>query len=75
MIPGISYSAKDAPADKTDAARMAKVPYCKAIGSLMYASVATHPDISFTTLSQFLENLGEAHWEATKRVFCYLAGT
>ena len=43
----------------------------------MYAAVATHPDISFTvsTLSQFLENPGEAHWEAVKQVFRYLAGT
>jgi hypothetical protein len=77
ISPSISYSAQDAPADKTEAARMAKVPYRQAIGSLMYASVATRPDISFavSTLSQFLENPGEAHWEAAKRVFRYLSGT
>ncbi len=77
MIPTISYSTKDAPTDKTDAAHMAKVPYCKAIGSLMYTSVATRLDILFavSTLLQFLENLGEAHWEAVKRVFQYLTGT
>ena len=77
MIPNTSYSAKDAPADKTEAARMAKIPYREAIGSLMYASVATRPDISFavSTLSQFLENPGEGHWEAAKHVFRYLAGT
>jgi hypothetical protein len=42
----------------------------------MYASVATEPDIMFAVLmlSQFLENLGEAHWEAVKQVFRYLAG-
>ena len=77
IVPGISYSTKDAPADKTEATRMAKVPYREAIGSLMYAAVATRPDISFavSTLSQFLENPGEVHWEAVKRVFRYLAGT
>jgi Reverse transcriptase (RNA-dependent DNA polymerase) len=77
MSPGISFSTKDAPADKTEAMRMAKTPYREAIGSLMYACVATRPDISFavSTLSQFLENPGEAHWEAAKRVFRYLAGT
>ena len=77
IIPGILYSTKDAPADETEAARMAKIPYREAIGSLMYASVATRPDISFavSTLSQFLENPGEAHWEAVKRIFRYLAGT
>ena len=61
----------------TDAVCMHKVPYREAIGSLMYASVTTCPDITFaiSTLSQFLENLGEAHWEAVKRVFRYLSGT
>ena len=56
---------------------MKTVPYREAIGSLMYASVATRPDISFavSTLSQFLDNLGCAHWEAMKRIFQYLSGT
>src|SRR5487761_336488 len=77
MVPSASYSKSDSPASATDAARMRKVPYREAIGSLMYASVATRPDIMFTvsTLSQFLENPGEAHREAVKRVFRYLSGT
>ena len=56
---------------------MSKVPYRKAIGSLMYTSVVTRPDITFavSTLSQFLENPGEAHWAAAKWVFRYLSGT
>jgi hypothetical protein len=56
---------------------MAKVPYREAIGSLMYASVATWPDITFAIsyLSQFLENPGRVHWEAVKRVLRYLSGT
>src|SRR6266404_3029109 len=60
MIPGISYTKEDAPADKTEAAHMAKVPYQEAIGSLMYVSVATCPNISFAVsqLSQYLENPG-----------------
>ena len=43
----------------------------------MYAAVATRPDIAFSVsvLSRFLENPGEAHWEAVKRIFRYLAGT
>ena len=68
MIPSVSYSKRDCPADNMECACMARVPYCEAIGSLMYASVATHPDITFavSTLSQFLDNPGEAHWEAVK---------
>jgi len=56
---------------------MKKIPYHEAIGSLIYAAIATCPDITFaiSILSQFLENPGEVHWEAIKRVFHYLAGT
>ena len=77
MLPGAMYSKKDSPTSPTDKARMKKVPYREAIGSLMYASVGTRPDITFavSTLSQFLENPGEMHWEAAKRVFRYLSGT
>ncbi len=77
MTPGAAYSRKGAPSNPDEATRMKRVPYREAIGSLMYASVATRPNITFavSTLSQFLDNPGEAHWEAVKRVFRYLAGT
>ena len=77
MVPSTSYSKHDSPSSPTDVAHMCKVPYCEAIGSLMYVAIATRPDISFAVscLSQFLENLGEAHWQAVKHVFHYLAGT
>jgi transposase InsO family protein len=77
MVPGITYSKMDAPSDPTALARMNSIPYREAVGSLMYASVATRPDITFavSTLSQFLEHPGEAHWDAVKRVLRYLLGT
>ena len=77
MIPGATYSKQDSPTTPAELAHMHAVPYREAIGSLMYASVATRPDITFavSTLSQFLDNPGEAHWEAVKRVFRYLSGT
>ena len=55
---------------------MSKIPYREAIGSLMWAAVATQPDIAFAVslLSQFLENLGEIHWKAVKKVMRYLKG-
>jgi hypothetical protein len=77
MIPGAVYSKKDAPSSPEEASRMERTPYRQAIGSLMYAAIATRPDISFavSALSRFLANPGDAHWEATKRVFRYLKGT
>jgi len=77
MVPGIVYSKDDSPSSPQEATHMEKLPYQEAIGSLMYASVATRPDISFTVaaLSQFLDNPGEVHWEAVKRILHYLSGT
>ena len=77
MVPGVVYSRDDSPSAPIEMDRMRRVPYREAIGSLMYASVATRPDITFavSTLSQFLDNPGNAHWEAVKRIFRYLSGT
>ena len=77
ITPSTVLSKTDSPSDDTEMARMKKTPYRKAIGSLMYAAVATCPDITFavSALSQFLENPGEVHWEAVKQVYRYLAGT
>jgi hypothetical protein len=64
ITPGASLSKADAPSDDTEAALMKKVPSHEAIGSLMYATVATCPNISFavSALLQFLENPGQLHW-------------
>ena len=58
-------------------AQMSKIPYREAIGFLIWAAVATQPDIAFAVslLSQFLENPGELNWKAVKRVMRYLNGT
>jgi hypothetical protein len=77
MMPGRTFSKSDQPQSKPEADHMRKVPYREAVGSLMYASIATRPDITYavSTLSQYLENPGEAHWKAVKWVFRYLQGT
>jgi hypothetical protein len=44
---------------------------------LLYVMVATRPDIAYTlsVLCKYMANLGRAHWQAAKRVLCYLKGT
>ena len=56
---------------------MQKIPYLAGVGSLMYVSMATRPDITFATnkLSQFNSNPGLAHWTALQRVLQYLKQT
>lgn len=52
-------------------------PYQRLIGSLMYLSVFTRPDIAFAVsyLSQFNNSHSTSHWVQAKRVLRYLKGT
>jgi ATP-binding cassette subfamily B (MDR/TAP) protein 1 len=56
---------------------MKSVPYAPAVGSLMYAMVATRPDIAHAVgvVSRFMHNPGGLHWNAVKHIFRYLVGT
>lgn len=53
------------------------IPYQQLIGSLMYLSVCTRPDISYAIsyLSQFNKNPTNEMWQQAKRVLRYLKGT
>jgi hypothetical protein len=77
MVPGGIYSKKDAPASPKESVCMKNTPYREVVGSLMYAAIATCPDIAYTVsaLSQFLDNPGDAHWQVVKHVLRYLIGT
>jgi len=68
---------EDCPQSPEDLEYMKSVPYLSAVGSLMYLSVGTRPDISFAVgaLSRFNANPGQAHWKQVQHVFKYLAGT
>jgi hypothetical protein len=52
-------------------------PYPQLIGSLLWVSQCTRPDISFAVnrLSQHLRDPSEAHWQAGLRILNYLATT
>ncbi|MCO5568442.1 hypothetical protein L7F22_022141 [Adiantum nelumboides] len=77
LTPQLKLSRADCPKSDAKKVEMAKVPYAFACGSLMYAMVATRPDIAFAVgvVSRFMSNLGKKHWEAVKGVLQYLAGT
>ena len=56
---------------------MDKLPYAYACGSLMYAMIATRPDIAFAVgvASRYMSNPGKKHWEAVKGIMRYLKAT
>ena len=74
MIPHTYLSRDDSPS-KADP-KVVKY-YQQLIGSLMYLSCATRPDISMAVNScaQFMTNPGPTHIEAAKHVLRYLKGT
>lgn len=54
-----------------------KEKYQSAVGSLLYLSPTTKPDITFAvnSVAKFSANPTEGHWTAAKRIFRYLKGT
>ncbi|KAF4621852.1 hypothetical protein D9613_012077 [Agrocybe pediades] len=70
-------SSDQSPSTTEEIAKMRNVPYHEAVGSLMYASLGTRPDITYAVqaVSRFSKNPGVSHWEAVKWIFRYLKGT
>jgi len=61
--------------DHKDASSM--VPYCEAVGSLMYLAAATCPDIAFAInkATRVMDRPAEKDWNNIKRIFRYLRST
>ena len=77
MDVNIRLTSAQSPSTTEEFAKMRNIPYHEAVGSLMYASLGTRPDITFAvqTVSRFSSKPGIAHWEAVKWIFRYLKGT
>jgi hypothetical protein len=56
---------------------MRVIPYASAIGSIMYAMLCTHIDVSYplSATSRYQSNYGEAHWIIIKNILKYLRRT
>jgi hypothetical protein len=56
---------------------MSNIPYREAVGSLMYLAVSSRPDIATAVniVSRYLNDPGQEHWTAVKRILRYLRGT
>ena len=51
--------------------------YQSAVGSLLYLSIGTRPDIAFavSNVAKFCSNPTKSHWTAVKKMFRYIKGT
>ncbi|KAL0726856.1 hypothetical protein Bca4012_022949 [Brassica carinata] len=51
-----------------------RVPYCSAVGSMMYAMVGSRPDLAYGVglVSRYMSKPGEIHWEAIKWLLRYI---
>jgi hypothetical protein len=65
------------PKNDKEKEEMKNVPYRNAVGALIYLVTGTRPDISVAVgeVSKFLENPGQQHWIAVKRIMRYLKHT
>ena len=77
MEVSIRLTSAQSPSTTQEIAQMSNIPYQEAVGSLMYASLGTRPDITYAvqTISGFSKNPGHTHWEAVKWIFRYLKRT
>jgi len=75
--PSTTLSTNQSPSMPCQTTDMQNIPYKELIGSVTWSALATHPNILFptSTLSQFMQTPGCAHWEAGKRNVLYLKGT
>ena len=60
-----------------DCENVDQVQFQSAIGSLLYLSIMTRPDITyvFSNVAKFCASLSKQHWSVVKRIMRYLKGT
>ena len=77
MSHGMHLSKTQCPTMTDERECMSKVPYASTIGSIMYAMISTHTDVSYalSITSRYQSDLGESHWIAVKNILKYLRRT
>ena len=77
LPPSIRLSDKDSPSTEEERQLNGKIPYALAVGSIMYAMVASRLDLAHAVgvVSRCMSNPRWKHYETVKHVFRYLKGT
>ena len=63
LVANFKLSSRLCPCTEADMAFMSKFPYTSAVGSLMYAMICSHPDLSHAVrvVSRYMANPGKEH--------------
>ncbi len=77
MVIGANLRRPKEPPTYEEQEEMKQIPYRQAIGSLLYLSMGTRPDIAYAVakMAQFCHCYRPVHWKAVQRIFKYLKGT
>jgi hypothetical protein len=77
LLLGIELTKEQAPTTEAEHHYMKDKPYREVLGSVMYAQIATRPNLSYavTMLSKFSSNPGKPHWIALLHVLQYIKGS
>jgi len=75
--PSVILSKNMSPKSPEEAREMEGVPYREAVGTLLWLSLGTRPDICYAVsqVAKFNDCYGAEHWKAVLRIFRYLKGT
>jgi hypothetical protein len=70
----ITLSKKQCPSTPDEQDRMRVIHYASTIGSVMYTTLCTRPDVSYilSAMSKYQSDFGEAHWTIEKNILNYL---
>ena len=77
LPPSIVLTKEQTPQTTEQCTFMADKPYRELLRSIMYAQIATQPDLSYarSMLSKYASNPGKTHWNALTHVLRYIRGT
>jgi hypothetical protein len=77
IVKGDKYESFQSPKNQYKIDQMKSVLYASAVGSLMYAQVCTHPNLTFVTgmLARYQKNPGISHWNGIKKALRYIQDT
>ena len=75
--PSVTLSRSMGPQSPEERGEIVGVPYREAVGTLLWLSLGTRPDICYAVsqVAKFNDCYGKEHWKAVKRIFRYLKKT